>query len=194
MGLDISAEMLAAAQRVSREEGLDVAYRQAPAEDTGLPSGYFDVVSAGQCWHWFDRSVATREVQRLLKPEGRLIITHFDWQPLPGNVVEATEELIRSFNPSWSMGGGAGIYPAWFADVAAFREIESFTFDLAVEYHHEAWRGRIRASSGVGGSLEPEAVAGFDGELATLLRDRYPQDPLAIPHRSFTLMATRPPI
>src|SRR5918996_1531463 len=32
-------------------------------------------------------------------------------------------------------------------------------FDLEVPYSHEAWRGRIRASAGVGASLSPEGVA-----------------------------------
>ena len=32
---------------------------------------------------------------RLLKPGGRLVIAHFDWLPLPGTVVEATERLIE---------------------------------------------------------------------------------------------------
>ena len=49
--------------------------------------------------------------------------------------------------------------------VAGFKNIETFSFDLDSIYTHEAWRGRIRASAGVGASLAPEAVAAFDDEF-----------------------------
>ena len=42
---------------------------------------------------------AALEARRLLAPSGRLVIAHFDWLPLPGNVVEATEALIKAHNP-----------------------------------------------------------------------------------------------
>ena len=69
-------------------------YVTARAEQTDLPDASFDVVTAGQCWHWFDRPKAAQEVRRLLVSKGWLVIAHFDWIPLPGNVVEATEKLI----------------------------------------------------------------------------------------------------
>jgi SAM-dependent methyltransferase len=191
-GIDISEQMLAAARQTTAREGLAVDYHRAAAEATGLPTGAFSVVSAGQCWHWFDRPAAAREAKRLIEPGGRLVIAHFDWVPLPGNVVAATEELIHAFNPSWSFGGGTGIHPAWFRDVRDFEGIESFSFDVDVAYSHEAWRGRIRASSGVGGSLDPHTVEAFDGALRARLIDHFPGDPLAVPHRCFALFATRP--
>ena len=44
--------------------------RLAPAEDTGLPAHAWDVVSAGQCWHWFDQPRVTAEARRLLVDGG----------------------------------------------------------------------------------------------------------------------------
>jgi hypothetical protein len=122
-----------------------------------------------------------------------LVIAHFDWIPLPGNVVAATEDLIRSFNPSWDFGGGIGVHSEWFRDVGEFDRIESFTFDVPVIYTHAGWRGRIRASAGVGGSLDYDRVAEFDTALGRMLVAEYPDDPLAVPHRCFALLATRPP-
>src|SRR5215213_9772079 len=95
-----------------------------------------------------ERARAAREAYRLLVPGGRLVIAHYDWLPLPGNVVEATEQLIIRHNPRWKdAAGGTGIYPLWPIDVAVagFGEIETFTFDAPATYSHEAWRGRIRA-------------------------------------------------
>ena len=76
---------------------------------------------------------------------GRIVIAHFDWLPLPNNVVDRTEQLILEVNPNWTMGGGNGIYPQWFQDLghARFGQIETFSFDLHQPYSHQAWRGRL---------------------------------------------------
>jgi SAM-dependent methyltransferase len=192
--LDISEDLLAQARTLAAEEGVELETLRAPAEDSGLAAARFDVISAGQCWHWFDRPRVAAEARRLLAPGGRLAICHFDWLPLPGSVVAATEALIEAHNPAWTMGGGDGFYPAWAEDAAGagFGALESFSFETSVPYGHEAWRGRIRASAGVGGSLAPEAVAAFDGALAALLAAEFPGQPLKAPHRCFALLATAP--
>jgi len=193
-GLDPSADMLAAARRIADEEGLEIRFVQGKAEATGLDGGAFDLVAAGQCWHWFDRSAAAAETRRLLRAGGCVLICHFDWLPLPGNTVAATEALIQAHNPGWPWAGGTGIHAAWLADLgnAGFTGLESFTFDQDVPYSHEAWRGRIRASAGVGGSLPAEAVARFDRELAALLARDFPDQPLAVPHRVFAVHGRSP--
>ncbi len=192
-GLDIAPEMLAAAAELAAAEGLKVDFREGGAEATGLPDAAFDVVSAGQCWHWFDSAAAAAEARRLLRPEGRIVLCHFDWLPLPGNVVAASEALIRRHNPAWTLDGRDGFhgFHATALAVAGFTEIESFSFDRAVTYSHEAWRGRIRASAGVSGSLGPDRVAAFDAAHATLLAAEFPEDPLVVPHRCFALTALR---
>ena len=72
--------------------------------------------------------------------------------------------------------------------LAGFRRLETFSFDLDVSYSHEAWRGRIRASAGVGASLSPEGVIVFDRELQALLAEKFPQEPLAVLHRIFAAL------
>lgn len=197
--LDIAEPQLREAERRAREEELSARFLQAPAEQTGLPDRSFDVVVAGQCWHWFDRPAAIAEVRRLLRPGGRVLIAHLDWIPLRGNLVEMMEDLVERYNPAQPrpqtrFGQGVGIYAPWVRDVqeAGFTDIETFSYDLELRYTHEAWRGRVRASQGVGASLPPEAVARFDEEHARLLAERFPEDPLAVPHRIWAVVGAAP--
>lgn len=193
-GLDPSEALLEHARDLDRESGVSVEYVVGRAEATGLPPATFDVVTAGQCWHWFDAPAAGREIRRLLLPGGVLVIAHFDWIPLSGNVVEATERLIEQHNPGWTMGGMQGIHPRYLRDVAeaGFLGIETFSYDLDVPYTHESWRGRIRASAGVAASLAPGEVEAFDRALGVLLNERFPGDPLPVFHRVWWLTAVAP--
>ncbi|MBN2908981.1 class I SAM-dependent methyltransferase [Polycladomyces sp. WAk] len=191
-GMDPSAEMLTAAEQLDREQHITIRYVQGRAEKLPFPDRSFHVVTAGQCWHWFERDQAAREVYRVLQPRGKIAIVHFDWLPLPGSVVSVTEQLILQYNPEWKGGGGTGIYPQWLTDLseAGFQDMESFSFDVNVPYTHESWRGRIRASAGIGASLPPEQVVSFDAELQRILSASYP-DPLMIPHRVFAVIGTK---
>ena len=120
-----------------------------------------------------------------------MVIAHFDWIPLADNMVRATEALIELHNPAWKLGGGLGVHPKWLRDLgeAGFRGIETFSYDVAVPYTPEDWRGRVRASAGVGASLPPGKVQEFDQALAHLLATRFPGEMLEVSHRVFAVIA-----
>jgi SAM-dependent methyltransferase len=193
-GLDPSEALMEQARALGEAEGVQVAYTQGKAEALPFADASFDLVTAATCWHWFDWPVAAREAVRVLKPGGALVICHFDWIPLPGNLVEATEDLIRAYSPDWNLGRGYGVYGFWLADLsnAGFRDLETASFDHDQPYTHEGWRGRIRASAGVKGSLDAEAVERFDRDHAAMLADRWPDEPLAVLHRVWWVSARKP--
>ena len=193
-GLDSEQHLLTEAARLDREAATGVTYVQGRAEATGLPDASFDFVTAGQCWQWFDRPQAVQEIARVLVPAGRLVIAHFDWLPMRGNVVAMTERLVERYNPQWHLGNDSGIYPSWLTDVAegGFEALETFSFDVEVSYSHEAWRGRIRASAGIGASLATDTVALFDAELEASLKAYWPAEPLLVPHRVWAVKAESP--
>jgi SAM-dependent methyltransferase len=198
-GVDRASQMIDAARQLALGEGLTIDWHAAEAEATGLPSAACDVVSAGQCWHWFDRPKATAETRRLLRPGGKVAIAHLDWLAQEGNVVATTEALMNRYSPNapnvlYRLGGGVCIYRDWLRDLAegAFIDLRSFSFDVVLAYTREAWRGRSRASQWVGAALPPEDVQRFDRELEALLAERHPEEPLRVPHRVFAVIGTKP--
>lgn len=189
-GLDVSADMLAAARMLAPE----ITFSAAPAEDTGLPAGQWDVVSAGQCWHWFDRPAALVEARRLLRPGGALVIAHMDWRNYLGETLDRTLAIVREHHPTppkpveWPVDG---IYSCWLPEVeaAGFGAVEVLAFDVDLIYTHEGWRGRMRASVLSGAALSDEAMTDLDRAIAEMLAEEFPDEPMIIPHRVCAVVA-----
>jgi SAM-dependent methyltransferase len=192
-GLDIAPEMMDAAKALDEAQSLAINYAVGRAEETGLPSGSFDLVTAACAWHWFDRTKASAEVLRLLKPGGWLLICSQDWLPLGSNVVARTEAIVQQHNPAWPYGGLDGMKPTFVRDLraAGFQSIESFSIDFEIPYSHEGWRGRMRASAAVSGSLTPDQVQAFDAELAAMLAREFPQQPMQVAHCLFAVFGRK---
>ena len=195
VGIDISAELIATEKRVSKQRNLEdeVHFRIANAENTGLDASSFDLVTAGQCWHWFDNGAAMAEVQRVLRPRGVLAIAYYSYLAGHSPVARETEELILEFNPSWTMAGSTGIFPKLIEDVicGGFRLVEAFCYGHDEEFSHARWRGRMRTCNGVGsGDLSPSEVLRFDEALSRLLSRKYP-DPVVVEHRVWCVVARK---
>ncbi len=196
VGIDTSAEQIATARRVAEESELEdrVQFRVASAENTGLEASSYNLVTAGQCWHWFDSDAAMAEIRRVLRPGGVLAIAHYSYLPEHVPVARDTEDLILKFNPSWTMAGSRGVFPERIDQLihGGFRLVEEFCYHHDEEFSHARWRGRMRTCNGVGsGGLPPSEVVRFDEALGRLLSDSYP-DPMAIEHRVWCIVARRP--
>jgi SAM-dependent methyltransferase len=56
------------------EDGLPIETVQATAEATGLPAASFDLATAAQAFHWFDKAAALIEIARIVRPGGGLAL------------------------------------------------------------------------------------------------------------------------
>lgn len=195
VGIDISAEQIATATRVAKERNLNdkVHFRVASAENTGLHASSFDLVTAGQCWHWLDGGAVLSEIRRVLRPDGVLAIAHYSYLAEHSPAAQETEELILELNPSWTMAGSTGIFPEQIDEVirGGLRLVEVFCHHHDEEFSHDRWRGRMRTCNGVGsGGLSPPEVLRFDDALGRLLEKKYP-DPMVVEHRVWCVVARK---
>ena len=191
VGLDPSPEMLAEAAKTATEARLSVRWVKGRAEATGLLDAEFDIVCAGQCWHWFEGRHAAAEAFRVLRPAGRVLIAYFSYLPLRGSVGAATEDIVLRYNPTWRWAGHDGRHPQFADDLVStgFRTPSTFEFVVPIAFTHAAWRGRIRACNGVL-MLPAEKIAGFDSDLARLLAEHFPE-PIVSEHRIFGIVAEK---
>jgi ubiquinone/menaquinone biosynthesis C-methylase UbiE len=166
----------------------------ARAEQLPFSDHSFDLVTAAQCWHWFDRQTAPREMLRVLIPGGYVAVVYQTYIPLPGSIAERTEHLILRHRPGWRHANSTGINGQVLRDlqINGLVEIESFSFDISIDFTHESWRGYIRTTSAVGASMNPQQLARFDGEHQSLLQQF--SEPFPIPHRVFAAVARKPAV
>ena len=68
--------------------------RRGTAEDTGLPAGCADIVTASQAMHWFDPGRAMPEIARILRPGGVFAAYDCDWPPC---IDAETDAAYRDF-------------------------------------------------------------------------------------------------
>ena len=95
-GTDISEEQIVQARRLS--EGMDIAYRAVSAEELDFPDGSFDVVTACQCFWYFDHEKLEPELVRILKPGGRILLLYMAWLPFEDRIAGASETLLFSIS------------------------------------------------------------------------------------------------
>jgi SAM-dependent methyltransferase len=72
----------------------------ASAEATTLESGTIDFVTAGQAFHWFEPTGARREFQRILKPQGWVVVMYNDRQ-MDSAFANAYEELLVKYGTDY---------------------------------------------------------------------------------------------
>lgn len=192
VGTDISEEQIAQARRLAEEAGLEIAFRCLPAEETDFPDGSFDVVTACQCFFYFDHALLAPRLSRILKRPGRLAALYMAWLPGEDPIAAKSEELVQRYNPGWT-GGGETRHPIAVPDAyeAGFEIERQEVFDLRVPFTREGWNGRMKACRGIGASLPAEEIARFDREHLALLERIAPPRFEILHYAAVTVLRTK---
>lgn len=186
VGSDISENQIAQAKALAQRDGMDIEYIVSSAEDIDFHDGTFDVITACQCFFYFDYEVVLPKLAKLLKDGGRLVILFMAWVPADDAVAKASEELVLKYNPKWS-GGGYERTPVFVPEVAEkYFDIESRdNYDIKVPFTRESWNGRMKACRGVGASMTEQEIALWEAEHIKML-SATPSDELEILHHAAT--------
>ena len=168
-GADISENQIAQAKILAENSGMNIEFVVSATEDLTFPDETFDVITACQCFFYFDYDVVVPKIARLLKPGGRLVILFMAWVPADDAIARASEELVLKYNPKWT-GAGYERKPVFIPEAAeSLFDVEyAEDYDLMVPFTLESWNGRMKACRGVGASLTPEETAEWEKEHIAL--------------------------
>lgn len=187
-GTDLSAEQIAQAKRISAEKGMNIRFEVGGAEQSLFPENSFDVITACQCYWYFDHAKAAEALYSQLKPQGRLAFIVMNWLPFEDEIAAASEKTVLKFNPAWN---GCGFTRALIE--APQEYLSHFTverqeqLDLQVPFTREGWHGRMKACRGVGASLNAEDYASFDAEHYEMLQ-KYPESFNILHYAAITIL------
>lgn len=171
---DISENQIAQAKLLSKDMGID--YHVASAEDIDFPDNSFDVITACQCFFYFQHETTAPKFYRMLKQRGSLLVLYMAWLPYEDKIAQASENLVLKYNPNWS-GAGEKIYPVYIPDcyLERFTLVYREEFTLKVPFTRESWHGRIKACRGIGASLGEQEISMWEEEHKRLLAEIAPE-------------------
>ena len=174
-GTDISDNQIAQAKILS--EGMDIDYHVSSTENLDFPQEYFDVITACQCFWYFDHEKVMPMFHRMLKEGGRILVLYMAWLPFEDPIAGESEKLVLKYSPKWS-GAGETKHPIHIPDVyrEQFDIVHSEEYEVYILFTRETWNGRMKACRGVGASLSSEEVARWEKEHIELLERIAPEE------------------
>jgi len=172
-GTDISANQVEQARILSK--GMDIDYYSLPTEDIDFPENSFDVITACQCFWYFNHEQVKSKFFHMLKPDGRILILYMAWLPFEDKIAGESERLVLKYSPKWS-GAGETIHPIFIPDCykEKFELVYHEEYPLKVRFTRESWNGRMKACRGIGASLTEQEISAWEKEHIKLLAEIAP--------------------
>jgi SAM-dependent methyltransferase len=162
----------------ARQSGLDV--EVATFEDWAPAGRTFDIVTAGQSWHWVDQVTGTAKAAAVLRPGGRLAIFAHVFAP-PPEVAHASATAYQRVAPdspfarSQQPNRALDVYQAGFTKVATrlgetdeFDQPQQWRFDWTRQYTRDEWLDLLPTTGGLTW-LPPGAVTEILDEVAAAI-------------------------
>ena len=172
---DISEKQIEQAKILS--EGMDIDYYVMSTEAINFPDASFDVITACQCFWYFNHEAVAPKLCRMLKQGGSILVLYMAWLPFEDNIAKASENLVLKYNPNWSSAGET-VRQIEIPDCYKenFELVYHDEFTLKVPFTRESWNGRMKACRGIGASLTDKEILMWEQEHRTLLEHIAPNE------------------
>lgn len=172
---DISKEQIEQAKILSKD--MDIDYYAVSTEAMDFPDNSFDVITACQCFWYFDHKAVMPKLHRILKKTGSILVLYMAWLPFEDKIAGESEKLVLKYSPNWS-GAGETIHPIEIPNCYKenFHLVYHEEFTLKVPFTRESWNGRMKACRGVGASLTEKEISSWEREHKKLLNQIAPNE------------------
>ncbi len=146
-------------------------------EDICFSDKSFDVITACQCFLYFNHETVMPKFYRMLRKGGNILVLYMAWLPFEDKIAGASENLVLKYNPNWS-GAGGTIHPIDIPDCYKenFEFVHHEEFTIRIPFTHESWNGRMKACRGIGASLTKKEISMWEQEYRTLLKHIAPNE------------------
>lgn len=162
---------------------------------TGLPDGALDLVGiAGERAKSYQRELGF-EAGRILKSQGRLILSYAAPVALPGTVAALTENLALQFNPFWPTPGDAHAISPHLSHLAmsGFVGGQCFAMDTALSFSRDAWVTLAAAQPIITeANLSPAELQDYKLVLHDYIKRDFGTGDFYISYRTLTYLAFKP--
>lgn len=188
-GIDISKNQIEQAILLSQKSNMDIKFQCVPAEKIDFPADSFDVVTACQCFTYFNHEELAPKIYKMLKPNGRFVVLYMAWLPFEDLIAGKSEELILKYNPMWT-GCKEVRHAISMPDVYKeyFTLENQDVYDVSVPFNRESWNGRMKSCRGIEASLSEAEVEQFDQEHRKLLEKIAPEEFKILHYAAITAM------
>ena len=160
---DISEEQIA--QGIKLSKGFtNIKYTVSSAEDINYLENYFDVITACQCFWYFDPQVIVQKISKMLKPEGIFVKVYMGYK-LDDKIAEKSHKLVEKLNSNWD-GSSVSLKDL---EIHYFPEPHIEKFDVDIPFTRESWHGRMTACRGTLASMDEETFKKFEKEHSKIM-------------------------
>ncbi len=175
VGTDISENQIEQARILSAKKDID--YYVTPAEALNFPNSSFDVITACQCYWYFQHEQTAPLFYNLLKNNGHLLFLRMDWLPFEDEIAKLSENLVLKYNPTWS-GAGNVMKPIDIPDcyLQYFEVVHHDEYKVCVPFTRDTWHGRMKSCRGIGASLSTAEIEKWEQEHIAMLEKAAPNE------------------
>src|SRR5262245_32455255 len=161
-GIEPNKEMREAGERLLKNfpQFRSIAGR---AEETTLPANSVDFITAGQAFHWFDRTLARVEFARILKPQGYVALAWNEMQSQSTPLMIAYEHLLQTYAIDYRQVDHRRIDINVIRDFFDPGYFKFKHFDNVQVFDYEGLKGRLLSSSYVPQAGHPNYTPLLEG-------------------------------